>query len=358
MNGQKGIAQPDAARKNRRVRYSVPVICLWGAALIAVCIASLCIGSVRVPLRQTAAVLANRLFGAPLGDVPDEIVSILLTVRAPRVVLAALVGASLSVAGAAMQGLIKNPLADGSTLGITSGASLGGVIAIGLGLTLPFAPGLSVALVSILCAFISLMLILSFAKRMDGNLSSNTIILTGVIFSMLSSSLSSLVITFAGNSLKDIVFWSLGSLSGKGWQYVWIELVFAVVGMMGLFAHARELDAFAMGEEQAQYSGVPVKRARIVILLCVSVLCGVSVSVCGNIAFVGLVIPHMVRMVSGPAHRVLMPQAAVVGAIFLVLCDLLSRVIMQPLELPIGVITSITGAIVFIVIFYRQRGRY
>ncbi len=323
--------------------------------LPAACILALCVGSVDIPLADTLGVLLRLVTGRTVLPFRPESEPILLMIRMPRVLLAALVGSSLSVAGCAMQGLIKNPLADGSTLGVTTGGSLGAVLAIALGLTLPFAPQLTVTLMSIAFAFASLMLILAFVRRIDRNLSSHTIILTGVIFSMFAGSVSSLVIAFSGEAVKQIVFWSMGSLSGRGYVYVGIMAAFALVGMGGIFRFSRELDAFAMGEEQAAYSGVNVRRVRIAVLVLVALLCGASVSVCGNIAFVGLAVPHILRLAVGPLHGRLLPASAVCGAIFLVVCDLVARTILRPIELPIGVLTSILGAAVFIFIFYRQR---
>lgn len=331
------------------------MMAVLGAGLVAVCAASLCIGSVDIPLSETMGALFHAAFGANVLPFAPENAAILLSIRLPRVLLAMLAGAALSVAGGAMQGLIRNPLADGSTLGVTAGGSLGAVIAIAVGLSLPFLPQLTVTLMSIAFAFASLLLILGFVRAIDRNLSSNTIILTGVIFSMLMSSLSSLIIAFSGDAVKQIVFWSMGSLAGRGYVYTALLGACSVVGIGGILMRSRELDAFAMGEEQAAFAGVNIRRVRLQVLLCVAVLCGAAVSVCGSIAFVGLAIPHIVRIAIGPVNTRLLPASAVAGAIFLTLCDLLSRTLLRPLELPIGVLTSIFGALVFIFLFYRQR---
>ncbi len=334
-----------------RFGLSVALLC---AALAAVFLLSLCAGSVDIPPGETVGALLRAVTGRDILPYRAESYSILLAIRLPRVLLAMLVGASLSAAGAAMQGLIRNPLADGSTLGVTSGASLGAVIAIALGIALPAWEQLSVTATGVLFAFGSLLLVLGFVRVIDRNLSSHTIILTGVIFSMLASSVSSLVIAFSGDAVKSIVFWSMGSLAGRGYFYAGLMAVCAVVGLTGIFASARELDAFAMGEEQAAYAGVDTRGARIRVLLCVSLLCGAAVSICGNIAFVGLAVPHIVRIAIGPVNTRLLPASAVAGAVFLTLCDLVSRTILRPIELPIGVLTSIFGAVLFIALFYRQ----
>lgn len=335
------------------------VLCLLFALLLFVALLAIGSGSASISPQQTLAVIWERVSGQALSgvDVSAAQKVIILQLRIPRVILAILVGSSLSLAGAAMQALIRNPLADGSTLGVTSGGSLGAVLCIALGLRIGPWPQLSVALLSIVFAFLSLLLILAFARRLDPHLSSNTIILAGVIFSMLASSLSSLIISFSGEAVREIVFWTMGSLSGRGWEAILLLLPFVLIGQLLIFRHVRELDALALGEEQAAYLGVRVVRVRFSLLFSCALLCGATVAVCGNIAFVGLAIPHLVRLVSGPLNLRLLPRVALSGAVFLLLCDWAARTLIQPLELPIGVITSIIGAVVFIVLFYRQRPR-
>lgn len=311
------------------------------------------VGSISVSMGETLGLMLDLLLGRePAAD--ESLVSIVLHIRLPRVILAALVGAALSVAGVAMQGLLKNPLADGSTLGITSGGALGAVLSIVLGINVSFLPQAGLALMSILFSFLSLVFILTLSYKIDFNLSTQTIILTGVIFSMLAGSLTSLLISFAGNSLKQVVFWSMGSFSGRGWTHVVMMLPFVVVGMAVLYGLSRELNAFSLGEEQARYIGVDVKKTKLLILVMVSVLVGISVAVSGTIGFVGLVIPHITRLLTGPDHRKLIPLSALFGAAFLMLTDLAARSLFSPAELPIGVVTSFVGAILFIYIFYTQ----
>ena len=281
--------------------------------------------------------------------------TIVFSVRLPRVLCVALTGASLSVCGAAMQGLLKNPLADGSTLGVSSGASLGAVISIAFGITLPGIPLAGTMSMAMLFAFLSLVVILGLAYRLDGSLSTGTIILIGVIYSMFVSSVLSLVITFAPDKVQSITFWTMGSLAGRGYVHVLVLLGALVVFGGVLFGCARELNAFAVGEDNARQIGVDVKRAKLMLLIMVSVLIGVCVSVGGTIGFVGLVTPHMARMLVGPNHKRLLPASMFGGAVFLMLADLIARILLNPLELPIGVVTSFVGAIVFVVIFYQSR---
>ena len=318
-----------------------------------------CAGSVTIPPGDTLEILRCALARSPLtGDIPASSASILLSVRIPRVLCAALSGASLSLCGAAMQGLLKNPLADGSTLGVSTGASLGAALSIAFGLRIPFLPFSAASGLAAVFAFLSLMIIMALAWRLDHTLSTNTIILIGIIYSMFISSILSLVVTFASDRLKQITFWTMGSLSSGSYRSAAVlAAALAVCGGI-LLSLSDELNAFAVGEAEARSIGVNVRRTRLIVLAAVSVLIGICVSIGGSIAFVGLVTPHIVRMLTGPNHRRLMPACLLGGAVFLMLADLAARMLLRPLELPVGVVTSFAGAIVFVVIYYRTRKNF
>ena len=324
------------------------ILLLMGTMLLCVCV-----GSVFIPPLDTCTALWNILWGL---EVPAGISrNIILNIRLPRVLNVALVGAALSLSGAAMQGLLRNPLADGSTLGVSSGASLGAVAALAFGITIPGSAYGGTMLMAMACAFLSLLLILSLAYALDKSLATNSIILIGVIFSMFASSVISLIISFAGEKVRSITFWTMGSLSGTGYAHTRI-LFMAMLLCGGVILRCnRELNAFAIGEDNARHIGVNVRRVKLIILVAVSVLIGVSVSVSGSIGFVGLVVPHMTRMLAGPNHRRLLPASMFFGAIFLLLADLAARTVLSPIELPIGVITSLVGAAAFVAIFYHSR---
>ncbi|MDO4568259.1 MAG: iron ABC transporter permease [Clostridia bacterium] len=327
---------------------------VFSVVVIATMVLCVCVGSVDIPLSDTAAIIWNAVFDIPL---PEHITSpsIILSVRLPRVLCVALAGAALSLCGAAMQGLLKNPLADGSTLGVSSGAALGAVISIVFGITIPSLPFAGVTIMAIAFAFLSLMLILALAYRLDYSLSTNTIILVGVVFSMFATSIVSLIITFAPERVQQVTFWTMGTFQGSTYENaLMLAAAFAVFGGT-LFAHSRELNAFAIGEDNARSVGVNVKRVKLTVMIAVSALIGVCVSVGGSIGFVGLITPHMLRMIVGPNHKRLLPACAFGGAVFLLLADLVARVLLRPLELRIGVVTSIVGAIVFIIVFYRSQ---
>ncbi|MDR0285480.1 MAG: iron ABC transporter permease [Propionibacteriaceae bacterium] len=322
---------------------------------LVVMLVAIAVGSVNIPLAGTVDVLWNALTRQPQPD--PMAASIIVTTRLPRVLCAALVGAALSIGGASMQGLLKNPLADGTTLGVSSGASLGAVIALAFGVTIPGLPYSGVVVLSILFACLSLLVILTLAYRLDSSLSTNTIILLGVIFSMFASAVVSLLVTFAGEQIRSITFWMMGSMASASFPNAGLLAVATLVGGLVLYGCARELNAFAVGEDNARHIGVDVRRVRFTVLIASAVLIGVCVSMSGTIGFVGLVTPHMMRMVVGPNHRVLLPATVFGGATFLMLADLVSRTIFSPRELPIGVVTSFIGAIFFLGLFYYSRKR-
>ncbi len=345
--------QADSSKKSSRETFGLPAYLAFGLVTLFVFLLCVSVGSVSIPVKDTAGILIHALLGKAVPE--NAQTSILLSSRLPRVICVALTGASLAVGGAAMQGLLKNPLADGSTLGVSSGASLGAVLAIAFGIQVPFLPFAGTMVMAILFAFASLILILALAWRLDYSLSTNTIILIGVIFTMFINSVLSLVITFASDRLKSITFWTMGSLSGSSYANALVLLGALVICGGLILLHARELNAFAIGEDNARSIGVNVRRVRLTILIAVSALTGVCVSIGGSIAFVGLVTPHVVRMITGPNHRKLLPASLFGGACFLLLCDLAARIIVNPLQLPIGVVTSLIGAVVFVIIFWRAR---
>ena len=334
-------------------RFRIYEYILYFSATIGVMLICICLGSVDVPLKNTVTVIWKALTQQPMPNGISS--SIILSVRVPRVLCVALAGSSLSICGAAMQGLLRNPLADGSTLGVSSGASLGAVISLAFGITVPGLPFAGTMVMAMLFAFGSLLAILGLAYALDRSLATNSIILIGVIYSMFVSSLMNLVISFAGEKIKSITFWTMGSLSGSSYTDVLVLALALLVFGAVILRYSQELNAFALGEDNARGVGVDVKRVKLIIMIAVSALIGVCVSIGGTIAFVGLVIPHISRMLVGPNHKRLLPAALFIGAAFLMLTDLLARTVIRPIELSIGVVTSLIGAAVFVFIFYRTR---
>ena len=340
-------------RQLKREQFTPFTYLLLTVALFFTMVLCICVGSVRISFSDTVTSVWNAVWGLPI---PENIAkNIILNVRLPRVLCVALAGAALSICGAAMQGLLRNPLADGSTMGVSSGAALGAILAVATGFVLP---GLSFGgsmIMAMAFAFGSLILILSLAYALDRSLSTGSIILIGVIFTMFISAIISLIITFASDHTRTLSFWTMGSFSGVNYDQAKI-LCIALAACGGvLIRFSPELNAFAIGEDNARHIGVNVKRVKLIILITVSVLIGVCVSIAGTVSFVGLIMPHIARMLVGPNHKRLLPASLFSGAIFLLLADLTARTLLSPIELPIGVVTSIVGAIAFVIIFYKTR---
>ena len=326
---------------------------LLALSLLLALLLCICVGSVYIPPKDIFYIISNAIRHIPQENAAKS--SIILSVRIPRVLCAGLTGACLSLSGACMQGLLKNPLADGSTLGISSGASLGAVCAIAFGIRLPFLPISQTGSLSCLFAFACLFGILFLSYRLDHTLSSNTVILVGIVFSMFISSIISLILTAFPEKIKSITFWTFGSFSGTGYGDVAVLFTgLCIFGFM-LLHLARELDAFSIGEETAVSVGVNTKKVRLLVMISSSFLVGLCVSISGPIGFVGLVTPHIIRLLTGPSHKKLLPCCLFGGAIFALLCDLLSRILFSPVELPIGTITSFVGTIVFLAIYSKRK---
>lgn len=322
---------------------------LWTGLTLGIFAMCVSLGSVNIPLQD----VWSAVFGGEVSRGTYR--AIVLSTRLPRVLCAGIMGAALSLCGAAMQGLLRNPLADGSTLGVSSGAALGAALSIVLGITLPGFESAGPAAMAMLFSFGSLVLILAMAYGIDRNLSTHNIILIGVVFTMLISAMLSILITFSGEKLRSLTYWTMGSLSGKSYEQAGVLAGGLALFGIPLLLQSRELNAFAVGEENALHVGVPVRRVKMTVMVCASALIGICVSIGGSVAFVGLIIPHITRLVTGPNHRRLLPLSMFAGAVFLMLADLAARSILSPLELPIGVVTSLIGAVTFIAIFYRSR---
>ncbi|MFH7818079.1 FecCD family ABC transporter permease [Neobacillus thermocopriae] len=325
--------------------------------LIISMIFAISIGTVSVPILTIIQIIGSKLFAGLTYDIEPMFTSIVMNIRLPRVILSGLVGAALAIAGAAFQGLLRNPLADPYTLGVSSGASVGAVLTLFFHLSIPFIGSYTLPVLSILFSFLSIFLVLIFARQIDRAMKVETIILTGIILSSFLGAFISLMIALTGDELRQIIGWLLGSVSMRGWEYIKIILPFFIIGSFLLIFQAKELNAMSFGEERAQHLGVDVRKRKFLILLAASILTGAAVAVSGTIGFVGLVIPHLCRILWGPDHKHLLPLSILTGSGFLILADLLSRTIISPTELPIGVITALIGAPVFAAILLQRRGR-
>lgn len=333
-------------------------IIAFSAVLFAVsCVVSLVSG----PTGVGADALVNYLLGN--GDrlaAQDRV--ILEAVRLPRTGLAVLVGAALGLSGAMMQGLFRNPLADPGVVGVTSGAALAAVAAIvlGNGALAPLQVMLGAEFLPIMAfcgALLNTLLLYAIGTR-GGRTSTMALILAGIAVGAVTTALTGLMIFMADDrALRDITFWSLGSLSGATYTKVVSILPFVLAGLLSLPFISRGLDALVLGDAAAFHMGVPVQWIKRATILVVAAACGASVAVAGSIAFVGIVVPHLLRLVMGPSHRYLLPACALCGASLLLLADSIARGIVAPAELPIGIVTAILGAPVFLSMLLGRSGR-
>lgn len=291
-----------------------------------------------------------------LDDVPKNEEMIIWNIRLPRVLLALCVGSSLALAGAAFQGLLRNPLADPYTIGVSSGAALGAVFVLFFQVTIVGLGSFTLPVVAIFSGFISLLVVFGLVRLSSRSLAVETIILAGIIVGAFISSGISLIISLGDqDSMSQIIYWLYGSVAMRGWGHVQLIIPFMLVGTFILLIHYRELNALSLGEDAADHIGVNVRRKKIYILVGASLLTGAAVAVSGSIGFVGLVIPHLVRLVTGPNHRHVLPLSFLMGGAFLILADLLTRTIIAPSELPIGVITGLIGAPVFAILLMKEK---
>jgi len=286
---------------------------------------------------------------------------VLEAVRLPRTALGLLVGAGLAVSGAMMQGLFRNPLADPGIVGVTSGAALAAVVAIVLGPTLLLPVALLfgnqfLPLMAFLGGLANTWVLYVIATR-DGRTSTTALILSGIAIGALAAAVMGLLIFLADDrQLRDITFWSLGSLGGATFGRVLSLLPFILFVMATIPFVARGLDALVLGDAAAFHMGVPVQRLKRIVIVAVAAACGSTVAVAGSIGFVGIVVPHLLRLVTGPSHRFLLPASALGGGALLLIADSVARTVAAPAELPIGVITALFGAPVFLFLLLGKGG--
>lgn len=276
---------------------------------------------------------------------------IMFRLRLPRIILAIIAGFGLSVSGVVFQALLRNPLADPYILGTSSGAALGGVLAIALGLG---ASIYNISFSAFVFALLTLFIVYQLAQQ-NGKMPVQNLLLAGVIVNTFLSGVVTLIMSMNRQELYSIMFWIMGSLSQADNKAIWLGglTVLLLSGVVTLMS--RYLNIITLGEEKAQSLGVPVELMRKILFVIVSLIIAILVSICGMIGFVGLIIPHISRLLVGPDHKVLLPVSGLLGAIFLLLCDVLARTIAIPLEIPIGVITALAGAPFFLYLLRRKR---
>ncbi|WP_092627929.1 iron chelate uptake ABC transporter family permease subunit [Actinopolyspora mzabensis] len=334
------------------------MLVLLGAALVVAVVVGLAVGSVSLPPSDVTAILVHRVFPGWIDPGwPATYDTIVLDVRLPRVLLAGMVGAGLSAVGTALQALVRNPLADPFLLGISSGASLGAVTLLVTGATV-----LGTLATPMVAAFagstVTLAAVYALASS-GGRMTTTRLVLAGVALSYVLSALTDLLLSTASDPhlLSSIRFWRLGSVAGAEWQTLPIPAIVVLAGLAVLLWQSGSLNLLLAGEESAGTLGLDVHRFRTGMFVLVSLMTGVMVAVSGAIGFVGLMVPHAVRMLVGADHRRVLPTAALLGATFLILADLAARTVAAPQEIQLGVLTALCGGPFFVWLLRRQARR-
>jgi iron complex transport system permease protein len=325
--------------------------------LIAGVLAGIAVGSVPMAWSTIVHVLAVELLPPgwidPLPITRAEEVIVWL-IRVPRVIVAATVGAGLATAGVLMQSLFRNPLAEPSLIGVGPGAVLGAVVVFVTGWST--ASAVTLPLIAIASAFASLFLVYGASTR-GGGTPTPTLLLTGIAVGAFLTAMSSLLLSLnvvAWQVAQEIVFWMMGGLDSRTWAHVWLSTPFVAIGLVAALMQSSTLDLLLLGEETAASLGVDVEVAKRLLVFTSALLTGASVAVAGLIGFVGLIVPHAVRLLLGPGHRRLLPASAVAGSAFLVACDLVARTARPPAEIRLGVVTALCGAPFFLVLMARR----
>jgi len=325
-----------------RTRSHLHAFIVCAVIAVLAIVASTLVGAAHLPLRSVLAAFA--------GQASATERSIVLELRLPRALLGALAGGALAMSGAVFQAMLRNPLADPYVLGVSGGAALGAV----LSMTVRAAPAL-LPIAALIGALLSIALVFTIAVRAARRLDARVLLLAGVILSALFQAIILLLLTLADvESFRSAIFWMMGSLASASWRSVILLALYVLPACAILLLLARPFNLLASGEETALYLGVRVETVMRVAYVVASTMVGVCVAACGAIGFVGLVVPHAVRLAWGSDHRIVLPASLLLGAAFLVLCDTAARTVAAPAELPVGVITALIGVPLFIALLVRR----
>ncbi|OBY57642.1 ABC transporter permease [Pseudomonas sp. AU11447] len=342
-----------------RIVTARPLFLFLGFLLLLVVWLSLALGPVSLPLGDTLRALAHML-GLPVSvDGLGQAELIVGQIRLPRTLLGIATGGVLALAGVAMQGLFRNPLADPGLIGVSSGAALGAAIAIVFGASIGGLPEVFAPYLLSACAFVGGLLVTALVYRLgrhNGQTSVATMLLAGIALTALAGALIGLFTYLADDAtLRTLTFWNLGSLNGASYPRLWPLLLITLLVACWLPRRVNALNALLLGESEARHLGFDVERLKIELILCTALGVGAAVAAAGMIGFIGLVVPHLLRLIVGPDHRVLLPASMFGGAILLLLADLIARLALAPAELPIGIVTALIGAPFFLYLLIRGR---
>lgn len=346
------------AKSGDRSGLAILTIILLGVGLLIAAYASITIGAAHI---KTFHVIGTWFGLVDVSDVSRRDIVVLQDIRLPRMFMGMLVGAALAVGGALMQGLFRNPLADPGLVGVSAGAGFGAVLAIVAAASMPpavraFSGYYTVAFSAFVFSWIATYLLYQIATR-NGKTSVATMLLAGIAMAALTEASTGLFVFSADDQqLRDLTFWRLGSLAGATWTKLYVVAPIVLVALTSIFYLARGLNGLALGETAAQHMGLEVQNIKRLSILVVAIIVGTAVAATGSIGFVGIVVPHLLRLLIGPDNRYLLPASILLGAILLLIADIFSRIIVAPAELPIGIVTAIIGAPFFLWILLKRRG--
>ena len=355
MGDSRANASPESV-KPQGVRRFLPWI--WsGSALIVMLFISVAVGPIKIPLPDLGRMLFDLLPGLQMeADWSRTFATIVYQIRLPNTALMALAGMALGGSGAAYQGLFRNPLADPYIIGVASGAGLGAVLAMSANWPVSLLGMATVPLAAFIAALITVAIVYAIA-RVGRSTPVTTLILAGVAVSSFATAMTSLIMLLSTDELHRAVNWMVGGFALGGWEPVLASLPYLLIGLAVLALLGRQLNVLQFGDEQARQMGLDVERSKLIIVVAASLVAATAVAFSGIIAFVGLIVPHVVRLLWGPDYRRTLPLAILVGGSFLLAADVVARVVLAPRELPVGVITAVVGAPFFLWLLYRTKGR-
>jgi iron complex transport system permease protein len=351
----------ETAYSKRSKRWKL-ILTLLVIALFFTVIVSLNIGYAPISFSEILSVLGNQI---PLLNTtidPNTLsavnAAIILQIRLPRIIAAVIIGAGLATAGVLYQGVFKNPMADPYVLGVSAGASVGAGFGMLLGSGLSFFGFPIIPTTAFIAALITIFVVYNIA-RIGSRVPEMTLLLSGIAITIFLSAIYQIMQVLAPNSkLHQLVAWQIGGISNVSWGDLWSIFPFIFIGIILSYIFSRDLNIISLGEDTAQHLGVNTERTKKILLALGAMMTAAAVSISGLIGFVGLMIPHITRLIMGPDHRILLPASIVVGAIFLVACDALARILTGASELPVGVITAIAGGPFFIFLLRRKKMNY
>jgi len=323
-------------------------------ALFVAIFLSLNLGYSSISLESIFKIFLNKIPIVPNFNVSELESTLILSIRLPRLLCAALVGAALSVAGVTYQGLFRNPLADPYTIGASAGAALGATTAIVLGISFTFLGLTSLPIFAFIGCILAVFLVYSIS-RVGTKVPVQTLLLSGIAVSIFLSAIVNYLQTIAPDKLHQSQFWLMGSFSYTEWTDIWSVVVFIFGGVIAIYLYSRDLNLLALGETEAKHLGVELEKVKKILLISSAFITAAAVAISGLIAFIGLIIPHLTRLLVGPDHRVLIPASMLMGATFLMLCDSAARIIVAPAELPVGIITAMCGGPFFLYLMRRKK---